>query len=153
MSGILKMSNPKYPWKYRKDDRVYYVSFTRLNCFNVAALIKIWGVGVWRVVVAGEKRLIFVQGPKNRGWGVKEFSLLDWLRLEQLFRPLPGHLGIRFLTRNPIKNEASSSAVLPSGSVFMELGSFRHFWSVLSRFFVKSSYYCQYLGPYLYAER
>ena len=74
--------------------RVYYVTFTRLNCFNVTALIQggRWvggsgvGWGVWGVVVAGEKRVIFVQGPKNRGWGDKEFSSLDCVRVEQLFQ-------------------------------------------------------------------
>ena len=57
----------------------------------------------------------------------------------KLFRPLSGHLGNRFLTCNLIKNEASSSAVLPSGSVFKDLGPFGHFWSVLSLFFGKKS--------------
>ena len=78
-------------------------------------------------------------------------NLVRWTELEmnncsegpKLFRPLPGHLGNRFLTCNLIKNEASSSAVLPSGSVFKDLGSFGHFWSVLSRFFVKSPYYSE----------
>ena len=62
-----------------------YVSFIRLNCFNVPAV-----------------------GSRN---------LVPWTELElnncseglKLFRPLPGHL---------IKNQASSSAVLPSGSVY-----------------------------------
>ena len=41
--------------------------------------------------------------------------------------------------RGKLSNEASSSAVLPSGSVFKDLGPFGHFWSVLSLFLGKES--------------